>query len=239
MAFSLTENSKNPCNIITYKYVKNPRPIAKTDDVYNPNTTDVGFVKQSLTFVNGTVLDTQGRYWYLNIMDVLGPSKIISFNRMRMKIQYGDTITDGNFILKAILYKLTSDAKIGDYSTYNNSVKVVESDDITITELDRIANLEELIDFVFPISTDISAYDGTTENHYFMGLQIEYTGSGTEDLNINVSSIGLNVTGTGHGSYINNFIFSNADNTTLGDTIVYANGDGFFPYYTLWNYNTP
>jgi len=235
MAFSLTENSKNPCNIITYKYVKNPRPIAKTDDVYNPNTTDVGFVKQTLTFssrllVGGVYI--RDRYWYLNVMDVLGPSKIISFNRMRMKVQY-DSSPSFTFTLRAILYKLTSDAKIGDATTYTNSTKVVESDTITISSI--IPNSEQLIDFVFPQSTNISAYDGTTENHYFIGLEIrKFSGSGSESLTINVSSI-CNPLPTVHGRYISNFIFSGDNNVSLGDTINYVSDDGFFPYYTLWN----
>lgn len=232
MAFSLTTNSPNPCNIITYKYVKNPRAIGKTDDVYNPNTTDVGYVRTDLIFIPPSGNTSYIRYWYLNVMDVLGPSKIISFNRMRMKVQY-DSSPSFTFTLRAILYKLTSDAKIGDATTYTNSTKVVESDTITISS--NISKSEQLIDFVFPQSTNISAYDGTTENHYFIGLEIRTSSvSGSEILTINVSSICKTLI-TVHGSYISNFIFSGANNGSLGDTIDYVSDDGFFPYYTLWN----
>lgn len=165
--FGELKNTKEKCNDLVYELVKNPRPIALTNDVYTPNS----LTTASISLQIFPTIPTQRRvnYWYVNPLEVIGPSKAIRFNRMTINVNSDTTLIPIETIkFKAALYKLTSGGIVDDRNTHSaNSEKIAESNVGTNTvEFDRAT----FINMEFPTTT-ISAYDDEgNENHYFLAL---------------------------------------------------------------------
>ena len=168
--FGNIENTKKNCNDLVYELVKNPRPIALTNDVYTPNSLTSASIP-IFTIFPSTSTDRRVNYWYMNPLEVIGSSKAIRFNRMTINVTVDGNAgvpLAGNIQFKAALYKLTG-GQVDDRSTHSaNSERIVESNVGTnATEFTRSI----FIDMEFPTTTTITAYDGEgNENHYFLAL---------------------------------------------------------------------
>lgn len=225
--------TKKKCNDLVYELAKNPRPIALTNDVYTPNALTAASIPVEI--FPTTTNQRRVNYWYMNPLDVIGPSKVIRFNRMTIHINVANTtILAGSIQFKAALYKLTAGATIGDASTYkDNSEKITESNvGSNATSFTRSI----FIDIDFPTTT-ISAYDDEgNENHYFLAL-IRIDSINSTIYISSASNLQSPPSGPSAFSYCLNYAYqSNSQGvSTFSDNMNDSGTDvGNFLYYSLW-----
>lgn len=233
--FGNIENTKKNCNDLVYELVKNPRPIALTNDVYTPNSLTAAAIPLLNNFPS-TLAQRRVNYWYMNPLEVIGPSKVIRFNRMTIHINGApppNPISAGDIQFKAALYKLTSGGVVDQRSTHSdNSVKIAESN-VGTNATDFTFSI--FIDIEFPTTT-ISAYDDEgNENHYFLAL----IRSDPNIIDIYVSSASNMgpVTLSPGSDYVLNYTYmSDIGITTFADKMEEPEPtiSGNFLYYSLW-----
>lgn len=238
--FGNIKNNKQSCPDIQYKKVKARRTIVITDGVYNPTPVAVNPVMNYL-YKSGQT-DTYTNYWYINPIDVLGPSRAIYFNRMTIYIK---TPTPSEVNIKVALYKLTSSATIGDATTYkNNSYKVTESE---VSTTNGTVDYTQQVDLKFAEDILLRAYDDDDNpNHYFLAILDD---SGAEQIAYGLTSF-IDFTQTDIEMSIINYTFKTdvpaitnplTFDNTIGRPFTYIIDTespdeqiGNFLYYTLW-----
>lgn len=157
-------------------------------------------------------------YVYIDILSKAGQHGTLTFNRLKL-FMYQPTKTLSK--LRAAVYKLTPAATFGDLTTYDNSVLIVESDDMNITNL----AIDNFIDITFSTDTTLTSFTGATENHYFLALN--------SDENLAFKLVSPFPDGPLYGwSYRSNTVQPGGFSPTMATTLTIDNP--YMPYYLFW-----
>ena len=152
---TVTNHDKRVCDklVVIEECIK--IPIIQDTDVMSPHTFMITQGLQQLT-------EERPCFSLINLIDLLGKNKSITFNRIR----FAARAALGPAQVQVGLYKLTPTATFGDASTYKaNSKKIFTSSFLTITQ-----DLMLMHDIETPLTT-LKTFDSEgKENHYFFAI---------------------------------------------------------------------
>lgn len=216
---SVTNKPQDICDEILTLIIKDQSPpIIQDIDVYAPYPFSSSF--QGLSLQPDTPV-----YLFLNLLDVIGIDKELTFNRIRLFLPgVGSPV---NF--QVGLYQLNDSATLGDASTYpSHSTKVMDSGLIPIAP----SPIALFYDAVLP-TTKIKMFDKNgNENYYFLALESSHM--------IFVLATTVLPDATPAISTIYNYLYIDKNTSptlppVMGEYDPAAPFTAQFPYFVLWN----